>query len=60
MANSTDHYEYMFVPSWTKYVAIFFSIVGSLLAAAFLYGIIWIEQYQTDTLKTVQVYMLTL
>ena len=56
MANNTDHYEYMFTPGWPKYIAVFFSTVGSLVASAFLHGIIWLEQFQSDTLRTVQVF----
>ena len=55
MENSTDYFEYMFKPGMTKNVAILFSIVGTLVSASFLYGIIWFEQFQSDTLKTVQV-----
>ena len=55
MANNTDYYEYMFVPSWPKYLGVVFSIVSSSVSAAFLYGIIWMEQVQSDNLKNVQV-----
>ena len=57
MSNITDHFEYMFMSGWTKNLAVVFSIVGTLTSAAFLYGIIWFEQFQSDTLKTVQVFI---
>ena len=55
MTNTTDHFEYMFLPGWPKNVAILFSIVGYLVSAAFFYGVIWFEKYQSDILRTVQV-----
>ena len=55
MTNETDHFDYMFVLSWQKHVAVVFSIVAALFSAAFLSGVIWFEHVQSDTLKTVQV-----
>ena len=57
MSNTTDDYEYMFVAGCPKYTAVAFSILATLVSAAFLYGVIWFEQFESDTLKTVQVFI---
>ena len=59
MTNVTDHFDYMFVLSWQKHIAVVFSIVATLVSATFLSGVIWFEHFQSDTLKTVQVFFQT-
>ena len=56
MTNETDHFDYMFVPSWEKHVAVVFSTMATLVSAGFLSGLIWFEHFQSDILKTVQVF----